>query len=117
MEHLLAGDRRDPGKGAKATGQKIQYSPLIRAYKKDGITPDLDEWAWKFTWDDEFGTHRLGKGWRPLSAWELDGGVRKWINRLVDEQIQAELGDCLDQQFVYPQPYYRQEEDVQNWMQ
>lgn len=117
MEHLLAGTRMDPGKGAKKTGQKVQYSPLIRAYKKDGITPDLDEWAWKYSWDDEFGNHRLGKGWRPLNMWEQPGGVRGWIDKTVDLQIQAELGDCLDQQFVWPQPYYRQQEDVEDWTQ
>lgn len=117
MEHLLSGDRRDPGKGPKATGQKIQYSPLIRGYKKDGITPDLDEWAWRFSWDDEFGNHRLGKGWKPLNMWEQPGGVRKWIDDLVDKQIQAELGDCLDSQYVFPMPYYRQEEDVDDFIQ
>ena len=112
MEHLLSGQRAERKKG---TGQKVQYSPLIRGYKKDGITPDLDEWAWKFQWDDEFGTHRLGKGWNPFNAWDMEGGVRRWIDLMVERQIQAELGDVLDLQFVYPQPYYRQEEDVISW--
>lgn len=117
MEHLLAGQRMDPGKGPKKTGRKVQYSPLIRGYKKDGITPDLDEYAYKFQWDDEYGTHRLGKGWAPFNAWEQPGGVRAWIDKLASGGAQADLGDALDTQFVYPQPYYRQAEDVEDWQQ
>lgn len=117
MEHLLAGQRMDPGKGPKKTGRKVQYSPLIRGYKKDGITPDLDEYAYKFQWDDEYGMHRLGKGWAPFNAWEQPGGVRAWIDKLAAGGAQADLGDALDAQFVYPQPYYRQAEDVEDWQQ
>ena len=114
MEHLLAGNRIAYKKN---DGQKTQYSPLIRAYRKSGITPEMDEWAYKYTWSDEFGEHRLGKGWQPLNMWEQEGGVRAWIDRLAEHQIQAELGDALDQQYVSPVPYYRQQEDVINWQQ
>jgi hypothetical protein len=114
MEHLLAGNRIAY---KKTDGQKVQYSPLIRGYKKDGITPELDELAWKFTWSDEFGEHRLGKGWRALNMWEQEGGVRAWIDKLADQQVQAELGDCLEQQVIAPIPYYRQEQDAIDFVQ
>lgn len=114
MEHLLAGKRME---AKRNSGQKIQYSPLIRSWRKAGITPEFDELAWKYTWTDEFGEHRLGKGWTPVNWWEQPGGVRAWIDLLADGKVQAALGDALDQQFVYPQPYYRQAEDVEDWLQ
>jgi hypothetical protein len=114
MEHLLCGPRKEAKRGS---GQKVQYSPLIRGYCKEGITPDMNEFAYKFQWDDEFGTHRLGKGWVGLNFWEQPGGVRAWIDLLASGEVQADLGDALEGEYVLPIPYYRQAEDAEDWLQ
>lgn len=114
MEHLLCGPRKEAKRGS---GAKVQYCPLIRGYKKDGITPSLDEYAWRYSYTDSDGSERrLGKGWTPFNAWETNGGVRAWIDMLDrGRMVQPEIGDALDMQFVYPLPYYRQDGDVESW--
>lgn len=113
MEHLLCGPRKESKRGS---GLKVQYCPLIRGYKKDGITPSLDEFAWRYSYQDSDGSERrLGKGWTPFNAWETNGGVRAWIDMMDRGMVQPEIGDALDMQFVYPLPYYRQDGDVESW--
>lgn len=117
MEFLLKGDRRKN----KVTGRYEQYSPLIRAWRQQGITQDDDRYAWRYEWEEEdpqtglSKTRRLGKGWTPFFAWELSGGVKGWIARLASGTVQPEAGDALDAQFITPIPYFRHEADIARW--
>jgi hypothetical protein len=112
MEFLLKGERRKNN----YTDRYEQYSPLVRAWRQPGITSSDDTYAWRYEWEGEDGKkHRLGKGWEPFYAWELPGGVKKWISLLDQGKVQPEAGDCLEQQFIFPAPYLRHESDIARW--
>jgi len=117
MEFLLKGSRLKN----KVNNRYEQYSPLIRAWRRQGITGDDDSYAWRYEWSEEdpqtgfIKNHRLGKGWTPFFAWELRGGVRGWIDRLATGTVQPEAGDALDAQFITPIPYFRHEDDIVRW--
>lgn len=117
MEFLLKGERRRD----KYSERWLQYSPLIRAWRQRGVTPDDDRYAWRYEWeeiDESTGlsrTRRLGKGWEPVHTWELEGGVKGWIKLLASGSVQPEAGDCLIGQFVLPLPYFRHAEDLDRW--
>jgi hypothetical protein len=117
MEFLLKGERRRD----KYTDRWLQYSPLVRAWRQRGITPDDDKYSWRYEWeeiDENTGltrTRRLGKGWEPFYAWELEGGVKEWVAKLARNEVQPEAGDCLEGQFVLPIPYFRHADDMARW--
>lgn len=124
MEYLLKGERTDyPAQD----GHYIQHSPLIRAYRRQGITPDQDEltarYEWKCvgphtaygarkTWECPGGkTHKLGADWEKVNAWELAGGIERWIEWLAHHDL-----ELLQKQIVVPNPYSRREEDLKHWI-
>lgn len=114
MEYLIKGPRREY---PKDSGHWEQYSPLIRGYVKPGITTMDDEYGWKRDYTDSDGKDRKldYRSWKSFHAWEVQGGVKAWIELLATGQVQPEAGDCLSQQFVIPQLYYRQEDDLRDW--
>lgn len=111
MEFALKGRR---GEYPSGSGVWTYSNPLIRPWKK---SDDLGEpqYAFMYEFQDELGgNHRLGKGWRRVNIWE-DIGVKAWIELLKDRSIQGfEPGRGLAQQFVLPQEYYRNEEDMKD---
>lgn len=116
MEYLLKGIRKQY---PEDSGNYVQYSPLIRGMVKHGITPGDDEYGWKREWKDEMGkTRKLDyRTWAVFNAWQSGGGVKAWIDLLATGTVQPQAGPCLEQQFVQPQPYCRQEDDLRNWYQ
>ncbi len=117
MEFLLKGSRDFN----KHSGRYEQYSPLVRAWRQQGVTQAEDRYAWRYQWESEGDnglpvTHRLGRGWTPFYAWELQGGVKGWIDLLASGSIQSEAGDALSAQFISPIPYFRHEDDIKHWL-
>lgn len=123
MEYLLKGERRED---RCSPGHWVQYSPLIRAWRRPDVNPGGGgfEYAWKYEWREEdrltgdLRTRRLGRGWEPFNVWECAevGGVKGWIELLAADKVQPEAGDCLAEQFVAPLPYFRQQADIEDWI-
>jgi hypothetical protein len=117
MEFLLKGTRYEDKQGS---GHRVQHSPLIRAYRKEGVTGADSEFAWKWGWTDpDTGKERKlpWQSWKPFEVWKANGGVKAWIDLLAIGGVQPEAGDCLSQQFITPVPYFRQDDDVRDWYQ
>jgi len=121
MEFALKGYRSEYPKGS---GQYKYSNPLIRPYKRaeDGLLVKRrgsagnqvsGEYALQWEFKDELGgNHTLGKGWRVLNIWE-DMGVKNWIEYCMENEIQGfQPGYAIEKQFVLPQEYYRNSEDV-----
>jgi hypothetical protein len=123
MEYLVKGPRLDD----------IQRSPLVRAYVKRGATPEEDQYAWSYEypcfeahikgktkagkpiWCDGYAKHRLGGEWQKCNIWEEPGGIKEWIRKLEAGEVQPDVGDCLEQQFVSPLEYQRDEQEIEDW--
>ena len=114
MEYLIKGPRREY---PKDSGHWEQYSPLIRGYAKPGITSADDKYGWKrdFTGADGKDRRLDYRTWMAFHVWQAAGGVKAWIELLASGQVQPEAGDCLSEQFVIPQLYYRQDDDLRDW--
>jgi hypothetical protein len=57
----------------------------------------------------------LGKGWNRVNIWE-DMGVKAWVEYLTGNEIQGfPPGYALEQQFVLPFEYFRNEDDMEDW--
>ena len=132
MEHLLKGDRRKD-----SSGMRKQCSPLIRGYRKldQGVTEDIWTYAWSDTWtcsephpmrkskwyptgmcEGNGKRHKLPDAYEPFNAWEQPGGVKAWIDMLAAGQVQPEAGDCLSAQLVLPVPYFRDDQQIADWL-
>ncbi len=118
MEFLLKGRRDEYPEGS---GRYVQWSPLIRAWRQQGVTPAYDQWAWAYEWRDEFGLRRRlakGKGstWERVDLWPPGQmGVKAWVERLASGAVQPEASDALDKQRVTPVPYFRQDWQMRDW--
>lgn len=112
MIHLIKGNRRQDKEG-----KYVQYSPLIRGYRKYTPTGGV-EWAHSWEYTDQSGVkHRLGRGWEPINVAEsYPTGVQGWVADLSAGLIQPEAGDILTGQVVMPPPYFRQQEDMDSWL-
>jgi hypothetical protein len=104
MEFLIKGTRREHPQGS---GRYVTYNPLIRAYRFRGITPDQDQYSWKYS---------SRKGWETFNVWEADdiGGVKGWVEMLKSGQVEGGE-DCLAQTFVLNPPYMRLPEETERW--
>jgi hypothetical protein len=127
MEFALKGTRKEYPEGS---GKYTYFNPLIRPFKKTedlgpvrmtknkqlmaGMMPYALQWNFK---DDMGGNHTLGKGWRSTPIWEEGQiGVKEWMGILAHESIQGfDPGYGIQQQFVLPMEYYRNEEDIDRW--
>jgi hypothetical protein len=122
MEYLIKGARKR--KQGDETGPKIQHSPLIRAWRNQGVVPGADQYAWTWEWKDEMGKKKAlnWQHWKPFNVWDsIPGGVKHWVEQMLapDEmgysRVQKEGGSCLEQQFVCPVPTFRHPDDMRNW--
>jgi hypothetical protein len=112
MIHLVKGRRAEHPKGS---GRWITFSPLIRGYRRPGTVGT--EYAHSWEWDDGDGSHRLGGKWERFDVWtEYVGGVKQWIEDLDAMVIQPQAPSPLEGQILTPMPYFRQPEDMQNWL-
>lgn len=122
MEFLIKGSRNENPKGSK---HYVTYNHLIRAWRRLGVTPGDDAFAWRWEWkgpdtDDvgELRKHRLSpKVWKPFNVWEAEdiGGVKGWIEMLASGRVQPEAGDPFESLLVTPMPYFRQDDDMSDW--
>lgn len=111
---LIKGDRKE---SKYEKGLWITYNPLIRGYRSNkpatvGKVSRTDyAWSW-FTVnpDNKSGTGILGKTWGPFNVWETEGGVKWWINKLIEEEIQKECGDPLKQVVLSPTEWFRRQQ-------
>lgn len=88
--------------------RKLQQSFIVHPWKKDGGFEV--EYSTKFSWTDEMGNNRrLGKGWKRVDIWQ-EMTMKEWIQILVDE-----FYEDLESVVLTPEPYMRQEDDIQNW--
>lgn len=123
MEFLIKGTRNENPKGS---GHYATYNHFIRAWRKLGVTPGSDEFAWRWEYPDPNAPadnpnkkKRLSpKNWKPFNVSGADdiGGVKGWINMLASGRVQPEAGNPFESMFVTPMPYYRHDEDLQDWL-
>lgn len=90
-------------------------NPLIRPWKKADDLGGVDQYAFLYEYQDPMGgNHRLGKGWRRVNIWE-DMGVKEWVEVLKTQSLQGmDPMRGVSGQFVLPQDYYRNEEDMKD---
>lgn len=132
MDFLIKGGRNESPKGSK---RYVTYNHLIRGWKRLGVVPGEDSYAWRWEYPDPLNPEkrkRLSyKNWAPFSVWEEDsiGGVKGWINMLLAGEVQPEAGDPFRAAapeelelnpgpvlFVTPVPYFRQPGHVSDWV-
>lgn len=112
MIHLVKGRRAEHPKGS---GRWVTFSPLIRGYRRHGTVGT--EYAHSWEWDDVDGSHRLSGKWERFDVWtDYAGGVKQWIEDLDALMIQPQAPSPLEAQILTPMPYFRQPEDMQNWL-
>lgn len=120
MQHALKGLNLESPQGS---GRWYYNSPLIRPYKftQSGnpksrtVRPDYLYAAYYDYKDDLGGAHRLGPQWQRLNIWE-EMGVKEWIEILNSTMIQGYMpGHVLENSFVLPNEYYRNEDDMARW--
>lgn len=122
MEFILKGKR---SKDKDGEGPRLQRSPLVRGWVNRGVTPGTDQYAWSWNWRDEMGKKKAlnWQNWKSFPAWELPGGIKRWVEEMLAPDamgysyVQREAGSCLEQQFVCPMPYFRQDVDMADWYQ
>lgn len=116
MEYLLRGDRN------KRTDY-LQDSPLIRPWSFE-VPSVVGESEYRYAYEQwyrctephKFGksnrkcpgdaNHRLGDDWQRVNIWERMP-VKEWIESIPDEE--------LEKYWVSPQPFYRNDEQVESW--
>lgn len=132
MEFLIKGSRNE---NPKNSGRYVTYNHLIRAWRRIGIVPGEDSYAWRWEFPDPLNPEkkkRLSyKNWQPFNVWEEDsiGGIQGWIEMLKSGMVQPEAGDPFRSAapeelrlnpgpvlFVTPVPYFRQPKHVEDWV-
>lgn len=119
MLYLIKGARKETKRGS---GIYEQNSPLIRGYRKMGFEGPEYAHSWFFpNPKNESGIGALGKAWEKFDVFsgiglQEVGGVKGWIEKLENGQVQAECGDILGEQIVEPEAYARHQRDIDSWL-
>jgi hypothetical protein len=117
MIYLLKGKRYE---SFSHPGRWEQHSPLIRAYRKlVGTTYEYAPSLYFNNPSNKSGKGRLGKGWEPFTVWDCEevGGIKGWIERLADPNINVGMGeDVIANSFKIPAPYFRNQEHIDSWV-
>lgn len=123
-EYLLKGPRRKDKKDLQQPGRYVADTPLIRAYKQDGLTADDRRWAPTYEWFDPAGkSRRLDyRSWAKAPVWKYMT-VAAWIDLLDRGEVQADCYDengvaldVLAEQFVTPVTVYRSEDSMRDML-
>ena len=117
MVYLIKGQRTQGEEG----GRYVTQSSLVHPWRREGITEA--EYAWRYKWagpdvwpdSGKLKGHTLGKGWTRVDIWN-DVGVKAWIEMLNSGTVQSDLGDPFESIVEMPLPYFRQDRDVQDWI-
>ena len=120
MVYLLKGRREQY---PEDSGHWQTSSHLLRGWMREGVTGQ--EFAWRYKWfgpdtypdSGKLCGHTLGKGWKRFNTWEANGGVKAWIDLLATGSVQPDAGNPFEQVVYEPQPYYRQQQDMDDWHQ
>ena len=125
-EYLLKGPRRQDKKDLTPAGfaRYVADTPLIRAYKQDGITFDDRRWCHSYDWFEITGkSRRLDyRSWAKAPVWKFMP-IADWIDKLDKGEVQPdcydEHGNALDilaEQFVTPIHVFRNEDDMRDML-
>jgi hypothetical protein len=118
-EYLLKGSRKKDKNDPELPNRYVQDTPLIRAYKQDGVTVDDRRWATSYDWYDASGkSRRLDyRSWQKAAVWKIMP-IADWIDMLDKGEVQPDAldqdGNPLDvlaEQFVTPLTVYRNQDD------
>lgn len=105
-------------------GFKTQDTPLAYCWKRAGVTPEEDEYAWKYKWQTEEINSKtgkpistqLGKGFRKCPVWtEYPGGVKAWIDALTAKEITPRHIDPFEAIFPESLPVSRRADEIESW--
>jgi hypothetical protein len=111
---LIKGIRKKPDYyGNDDEALYVTYSPLVRGYKH--FTPGGVEYAHSWFYpnsENKSGKSALGRGWEPFNVWEMEGGVKRWVEMLESGGVQPECGDVLKAQVVTPVEMFRDEGEI-----
>lgn len=122
-EYLIKGQRRkdkDAGDGSRY----VADTPLIRAYKTDGLTADDRRWAHSYkTWTQIGTSSQLNyRSWKKAPVWKFMT-IAQWIDMLDRGEIQPDAYDAngyaldiLADQFIEPIHVYRNEDDMRDML-
>lgn len=117
MIYLLKGKRYE---SSSYPGRWEQHSPLIRAYRKlVGTTYEYAPSLYFNNPSNKSGKGRLGKGWEPFTVWDCEevGGIKGWIERLADPNINVGMGeDVIANSFKIPPPIFRNQDHIDSWV-
>lgn len=139
MTFLVKGMRRQDYEG----GPYRTASPLLRGYYREGVTER--EYAWKAETPcpgpghvlkqgkkgpivcEGKKFHKLGQEWTPFQTYKSSGDIvdgelvstmemSEWIDLLASGTVQPEAGDPFAAIVQTPMPYFRQDQDVLDWV-
>lgn len=100
-------------------GFKTQDTPLAYGWRKAGVTPEEDEWAWKFKWaSEEEGRkfQQLPKGFRKVPIWsDYPGGVKAWIDALAAREVTPRHINPFEAIFPESMPVSRRADEIESW--
>lgn len=122
-EYLLKGARRQDKRGDLAPNGFPRYvadTPLVRAWKQDGIAAEDRRWQPSYEWWELSGkSRRLDyRSWQKAGVWKFMP-VAEWIGMLDSGEVtegQYDVGgnpvDVLGEQFITPITVYRNSDDM-----
>jgi hypothetical protein len=107
---LIKGDR----KLNETTNRVEQVSPLIAGYHRSSACSVDYAHSWFYpNSSNTSGYSALGRGWSKFKVWDsYPGGLREWLARLANNEIQPECGDILRQTVIHPLPSFRDDIDL-----
>ncbi len=120
MIYLIKGRREEY---PEDSGHYRTSSPLLRGWSRPGITGEDLAWRYKWqgpdTWPDSgrLKGHTLGKGWTRFDTFGAEAymTVKEWIEMMDSGVVQADAGDPFEGLIVEPMPYFRQQQDMDDW--
>lgn len=95
--------------------QKYQSTFLVHPWLKSGVISDDDEWGWKYYYEQNGRSTRLGNAFSRVNVWEHQS-MKDWIRMLSELQVQPHLGNPLSELFVTPVPHERNEQELSEWL-
>lgn len=123
-EYLIKGRREQDKNDLVQPGRYVNSSPLVRAYKMDGITAEDRKWAHSYVTCDLTGKeHRLSwQAWKKAPVWRYMP-IAEWVDLLDKGDIQPDAYDAagyaldpLAAQFIPPIAVMRNSDDMRDML-
>lgn len=118
LVYLVKGERREvKDVNGQGTGRYVTESPLVKGY----FNPESNEYAYSYyvpKAENKSGRGTISRGFAPFNAWEIGPGpgLIPWLQMLDAQQVQPELGDPLARVVYAPMDLYRNQADIQDWL-